>query len=60
MGHQGQLGNCGGREGGRSRKAEVMEEEAWAVLTSLTRQVGKVHVSLPGHSGAACPWAGAV
>lgn len=60
MGHQGQLGNCEGREGDRSRKAEVMEEEAWAVLTSLTRQVGKARVSLLEHSRAACPWAGAV
>ena len=58
MGHQGQLGGCG--EGGRSRKAEVIEEEAWAVLTSLTRQVVKACVSFLGHSGAACPWAGAV
>ena len=58
MGHQGHLGDGG--EGGRSGKAEVMEEEAWAVLISLTRQVGKACVSFLGHSGAACPWAGAV
>lgn len=60
VGQQGQLGSYVGREGGGSREAEVIEEEAWEVLTSLTRQVGKVHVSLPRHSGAACPWAGAV
>ena len=60
LGHQGQLGSYVGREGGGSREVEVMEEEAWAVLTSLTRQVGKARVSLLEHSRAACPWAGAV
>ena len=41
-----------------------MGEDAWAVLISLPRQVGRAEaqarVSLLGRSGAAFPWAGAV
>ena len=44
MGHEVRLGREGGREGGRSRRVELWEEEVWAVLPPLTRQVSRVEV----------------
>lgn len=65
MGGQGQLGRCGGRDGGGGRELEGMEEGVWAVQASLTRKVGGTEAltrvsPLGCNHRAAFPWAGAV